>query len=62
MQLRKRCHGGIAKLRVDWGRAIDVCEVAAGGGQQGRVAERAGVCSWCDEPLMETVGHGCICF
>ena len=38
----------IAKLRVDWGPAIDVSEVA-GGGQQGLVAKRAGVHSWWDK-------------
>ena len=36
----------IAKLRVDWGCAINVGEVAVGGGW---VAETAGARSWWDE-------------
>ena len=48
VRLRGRRRGGIAKLRMDWDRAINVGE-AAGGWQWGWVAKRAGVRSRWDE-------------
>ena len=35
MWLRGRGHGGIAKLRVDWGRVINVGEAAAAAVEEG---------------------------
>ena len=40
VRLRGRRHGGIAKLRVDWGRAINVGEAAAREGAAARTGCR----------------------